>query len=200
MATFGPQAPSGLPYSCRPWQGLPRITSDAPLSTARPVAEADQGPKSQVLIGVNVYSQDPAYVIAVAGRHLLHVLKERTTATAVSLLRRALTDLANAFPTFGYLGIVEPEAQLSLPPDILDGVQANVRRFTSRFTGAAVVFEKPGFQATAVRSVVTSINVAARATHPTNIFADLREAVSWLSQLTPGEPTAARLLTIAKQL
>lgn len=147
-----------------------------------------------------MYSQDTAYVIAVAGRYLVNIVRQHMTATGVSLMRRALTDLTNEYPTFGYLAVVEPDAKLLLPPDIRDGVQANVKRFSSRFSGAAIVFEKSGFQATALRSVVTAINFASRATHPNHVFADLREAVSWLSQLTGGEPTAARLLGITKLL
>lgn len=161
---------------------------------------ADDAPQSQVLVGVKVYSQDTAYVIAVAGRYLVQIHRQHMTATGVSLMRRALTDLANEYPTFGYLAVVEPDAQLLLPPDIREGVQANAKRFSSRFSGAAVVYEKTGFQATALRSVVTAINFASRATHPNHVFGDLREAISWLSQLTGGEPTAARLLGITKLL
>jgi len=151
-----------------------------------------------VLQGVKVYSEDPAYVIAVAGRYLIQTVRDRMTATAVILIRRALADLSEQYPTFGYLSILEPQAELLLPPDVREGVQAIVKRYSPRFTGAAIVFEKSGFHATAVRSVVTAINVASRATHSNQIFSDLREAVSWLSQLTPGEPTATRLLLIAR--
>jgi hypothetical protein len=163
-------------------------------------AAAEDAPHSQVLHGVKVYSQDPAYVIAVAGRYLVQIVRQHFSATGVSLLRRAMTDLTDQYPTFGYLGVVEAEANLMLPPDIREGVQANVKRFSQRMTGAAVVFEKAGFQATALRSVVTAIHFASRATHPNHIFAELRDGISWLTQLTGGEPTAARLLVIAKRL
>jgi hypothetical protein len=170
------------------------------LSSARGSAAVDDAPHSQVLSGVKVYSQDPAYVIAVTGRYLVQVVRLHFSATAVSLLRRAMSDLAAQYPTFGYLAVVEPEAKFLLPPDIREGVQANVKRFSSRIAGAAIIFEKSGFQATALRSVVTAINFASRATHPNQLFADLRDGVSWLNQLTGGEPTAARLLGIAKML
>ena len=175
-------------------------SESAPLSSSRSGASGDDGPQSQVLHGVKVYSEDTAYVIAVAGRYLVQVVRQQLNVTGVGLLRRALTDLTNVYPTFGYLAVVEPEASLLLPPDVRDGVQAMVKRFSSRFAGAAVVFEKTGFQATALRSVVTAINFASRATHPNKVFADLREAISWLTPLTGGEPTAARLLGITKLL
>lgn len=178
-----------------------RSESESPvLSSTHGGAAADDAPHSQVLSGVKVYSQDPAYVIAVAGRYLVQIARLHFNATGVSLLRRAMSDLAAEYPTFGYLAIVEPEAKFLLPPDIREGVQANVKRFSSRLAGAAIVFEKPGFQATALRSVVTAINFASRATHPHQLFADLRESISWLTPLTGGEPTAARLLAIARML
>jgi hypothetical protein len=51
-----------------------------------------------------------------------------------------------------------------------------------------------------VRSLVTAINFATRASHPTRVFDDAREGASWLGRLTPGEPTAARLFQIVTQL
>lgn len=147
-----------------------------------------------------MYSEDPAYVLATAGRYMIQVVRQRMTMTAVSGLRRALTDLASEYPTFGYLCVIEPGAQLSMSPEVREGVDACVRRFTQCFTGAAIVFEKTGFHATAVRSVVTGINFATRATHPNQVFSDLRAGISWVASLTPGELTAARLMQITKQL
>jgi hypothetical protein len=115
-------------------------------------------------------------------------------------MRRALDDLASRYDKFGYAAVIEADAQLLMPADIRNGFNALVKRYSPRFTGAAIVFEKTGFQATAVRSVVTAINLASRATHPNHVFADLREGVSWLSQMTPGEPTAGGLLQIIQQL
>lgn len=162
-----------------------------------PVTRSDA---SAALHGVNMYSEDPAYVMATVGRYLVQVVRHRMTTTAVSALRRALTDLSAAYPTFGYLGVIEPGAQIAMPPDVREGVDACVKRFTQSFTGAAIVFEKTGFHATALRSVVTGINFASRATHPSQVFSDLRAGISWLSSLTPGEPTPGRLMQIVKQL
>jgi hypothetical protein len=149
---------------------------------------------------VQIYSQEPGYVVAVAGKYLIQVMRDRTTTTTISLVRRALADLAERHPTFGYLCILEPEAQLTLAPAIREGVDAYIKRYTSRLTGVAVVFEKGGFQGTAVRSVMTAVNVATRATHPSQVFDKLPEAVSWLNRLTLGELTTAGLIQIAKQL
>ena len=179
---------------------LARSNSDAPLSSVRSSTEVDAAQKSQLLTGVKVYSQDPAYVAAVAGRYVVYIVKQRTTAVSVSLLRRAYTDLSEAYPTFGCIAIVEPEAQFTLAPDLVESVNALVKRFSTRFTGLAVVYEKSGFQATALRSVLTAINFASRSSYPNHVFSDVRQAISWIAPLTPGEPTPTRLQHLTKIL
>lgn len=149
---------------------------------------------------MTVYSGEPGYVVAVTGRCLIHVNQERMTSTTVSLIRRALADLADRYDTFGYLSVLEPSGSLTMAPDLRESVDAYVRRYSTRFTGAAIVFEAPGFQATVVRSVVTAINLASRASHPTKVFDDLRTGCSWLGRLTTGEPTASRLYELTTQL
>jgi hypothetical protein len=147
-----------------------------------------------------VYPGEPGYVVATSGRCLIQVLSDRTTSTTVSLIRRALADLSERHESFGYLCVLEPGAQLTLPPDLRESVNAFVRRYSERFSGAAIVFEATGFQATVVRSLVTAVNLASRASHPTKVFGDLPAASSWLCRLTPGEPTAARLVQLTNQL
>jgi hypothetical protein len=175
-----------------------RSTLDEPISSEVPKSVRHSGidPTSEL----TVYSQEPGYVVATAGRCLIQITVERTTATTVGLIRRALEDLSERHAAFGYLCVLEPTAQLTMAPDIREGVNAFARRYSDRFTGAAIVFEVPGFQATVVRSVVTAVNLASRATHPTKVFDDLRAGTTWLSRLTPGEPTASRLFQLVTQL
>jgi hypothetical protein len=149
---------------------------------------------------VDIYSRDAGFLVAVAGRYVVQIVKDRGTMMTVSLMRRALDELSGRFDKFGYLGVIEAEAQLLMPPDVRNGMNALVKRFSPRFTGAAIVFEKQGFHATAVRSLVTAINLASRATHPNHVFSDVREGVAWLCQMTPGEPAAGGLLQIIQQL
>lgn len=149
---------------------------------------------------VDIYSRDPGFLVAVAGRYVVQIVKDRGTMMTVSLMRRALDDLTARYEKFGFLGVIESDAQLLMTPDVRNGMNALVKRFSPRFTGAAIVFEKTGFHATAVRSLVTAINLASRATHPNHVFSDLREGVSWLSHITPGEPAAGGLLQIIQLL
>jgi hypothetical protein len=148
---------------------------------------------------VEVYSRDRAYVIAVAGPYVIQILLQQTP-TSVSVLTRALADLCTRHEKIGFVGIFEPEANLALSPDVREGVNALIRRYSPRFSAAAIVYEKQGFGATAMRSLVTAINVASRAKHPNRVFSDLREAVSWVCKLTAPEPTPAGLVHIIQML
>ena len=171
-------------------------SSNAPLSQESGPAPSAAQPSQEL----TVYSQEPGYVVAVTGRCLIHVNQERMTSTTVSLIRRALSDLSERYDTFGYLSVLEATGSLTMAPDLRESVDAYVRRYSTRFTGAAIVFEAPGFQATVVRSVVTAINLASRASHPSKVFDDLRTGCSWLGRLTPGEPKPSRLYELATQL
>jgi hypothetical protein len=175
-----------------------RGTSDAPISSEVPPSVRHSGidPAAEL----TVYSQEPGYVVATSGRCLIHITVDRTTAITVGLVRRALADLAERHSTFGFLCVLEPSAHLAMAPDVREGVNAFARRYSDRFSGAAIVYEVPGFQATVVRSIVTAVNLASRATHPTKVFDDLRAGTSWLCRLTPGEPTASRLFQLVTQL
>ena len=171
-----------------------------PQSSAHSPATVHGSPKCQVDPRVEVYSKDKGYVVAVCGTYYIQILKARLTNTSVSLMRRAVTDLSERHEKFGFLVFNEPEAQLLMESDIRDGVSGIVKRFSPCFTGAAIVYEKAGFHATAMRSIVTAINFASRASHPNKVFDDLQEGVSWLSKLTPGEPTGTQLMHVVKGL
>jgi hypothetical protein len=162
-------------------------------------SKREEAPPSRVPEAPRIYSQEPSYVVATTGRCLIHISVDRPTTTAVSLVRRALADLSGRHEKFAYLSIFEPGVVLQLSPDLRESINAYVRRYSSRFSASAAVFEQGGFQATVVRSLVTAIHVASHAHHPSQVFDDLRGAVSWLCRLTPGE-SAPRLFEIASEL
>lgn len=177
-----------------------RSNSTHPLSSARGVQAPDTWSIETPSGRVEVYSRDPGFVVALAGRYVIQIIHDQATTTTVSLMSRVLADLSARYEKFGYVALIEPHAQLLIPPDIKNGFNALVKRYSPRFTGAAIVFERTGFQATAVRSVVTAINFASRASHENHVFSNLRDGVTWLAKLTPPEPTAAGLLNIIQQL
>jgi hypothetical protein len=180
---------------------MARTESLYPLSGPRSQRVAEDVVTLTTAFGVvEVYSRDPGFVVAVTGRYFVQIIKDCATTTTVSLQRRALADLALRYDKFGYIALIEPEATLLIAPDVREGFNTLVKRYSPRFTGAAIVYEKTGFHATALRSVVTAINFASRASHPNHVFADLREGAIWLGKLTPPEPTPMALVNIVQQL
>jgi hypothetical protein len=157
-------------------------------------------PRSHHGAGIEIYSQDPAYLVAAVGNYLIQILKGRMTTSTVSVMRRCVSDLSERHGKFGYFAITEPTADLLMAADIRKGMADMVQRYSRHMTGAAIVYEKPGFQATALRSIITAVSIAARSSHPTKVFAELEQGVSWLNGLTPGETTAVGLLRSVKQL
>jgi hypothetical protein len=149
---------------------------------------------------IEIYSKDPAFMVAVVGRYVIQIIKDHATTTTISLIGRAFEDLSVRHDRFGYVAVIEPHAQLLLAPDIRNGFNRLIKRHSPRLTGAAIIYERTGFHATAMRSVVTAVNFASRATHPTQIFADTREGLYWLSKLTSAELAPAALLQIIQQL
>jgi hypothetical protein len=177
------------------------MPSEYPFSNNRALAVHEDIRSITTSFGVvELYSKDPDFVVAVVNRNVVQIIKKQATMTTVSLLRRAVTDLTARYDKFGYIAVIEPDAQLLLAPDVRNGFNALVKRFSPRFTGAAIVYEKTGFHATAVRSVVTAINFASRASHPNQVFSDLREGMSWLCKLTPSDVTTAGLAQIVQHL
>jgi hypothetical protein len=149
---------------------------------------------------VELYAHDPAFTVAVAGRYAIQIIKQVGNWISVRAVRRAFADLASRYDKFGYVCVMETDCTLLIPADVREAYTALIKRNSPRFSGAAVVYEKTGFQATAVRSLVTAFNVASRASHPNHVFADLREGMYWIGKLTPPEPTPAALVQIVQLL
>jgi hypothetical protein len=180
---------------------LARNEAPYPRSSARAPTGADDTRALTTPSGVvDLYSQDPGFLVAVAGPYTIQIAKGRPTMMALSTLQRAFADQSDRYEKFGFLAIVEPDAPLLLAPDVRNGFDVLVKRYSPRFTGAAIVYERTGFQATALRSLITAINIASRATHPNQVFSDLREGVCWLSKLTAAEPTPTGLVHIVQRL
>jgi hypothetical protein len=150
--------------------------------------------------GVDLFSHDPGFVVAATDRYMLQITRTSGHHPGVTAMGRALAELAARHDKFGCIAVVEPGAKLRIPADVREGYATLIKRYSPHFAGIAVIYEKSGFQATALRSLITALNIASRATHPHHVFADLREGAAWVSKLTAPEPTPAALVQIVKLL
>jgi len=65
---------------------------------------------------------------------------------------------------------------------------------------AVVVYEGHGFQAAAVRAVMTSISLFTRSALPSRIFSSTDDAVSWMRRNHPGMPGVDSVETVLAEL
>jgi hypothetical protein len=94
----------------------------------------------------------------------------------------------------GFLTLIDPGVDLNAPSDGRRAMASFLSRNEQRIAAAAVAYEASGFKATAVRSIITAVNLASRSSFPNKVFSDTTEAMEWLAESTgtPG-PAADRL-------
>lgn len=127
---------------------------------------------------------------------------QTATMAIVAAMGRAYAKAATRFEKIAHLCVVEAGAPLLPGGEARSNLGALIQRFDSRLAAAAIVYEEEGFRATAVRSIVTGLCMAARTTHPTRVFSDLDAGCQWTSSLLPQahQLTAEQLLAAVHEL
>jgi hypothetical protein len=147
---------------------------------------------------------DPDYALATWGSLFIIVWRVYTPVEAVREVRRqANRYAAERRGQLGFLTFVEPGAPT--PSSAARAELASLLREASPFTRAsAVVYEGDGFQAAAVRSVVTGLALLARQKFPHKIFGKTIDASTWMVRELRGvlDPsvTPATVVTMTEEL
>jgi hypothetical protein len=116
------------------------------------------------------------------------------SSSAVAGVRRGLDQLSQVSHQMGYLVLHDPPFRLSMPPEVRTGLALTLQRFEDRIAAAAIVYEEPGFKATAIRSLATALHVASRSRHPAKVFAEVQPALQGIHALVPdGKMTLSEL-------
>ncbi len=79
----------------------------------------------------------------------------------------------------GFITLLNREMDISTPPDARKEVARLLRQYDDFIGAAGIVYEGSGFQATAVRSIITAINLASRSSFPNKVFASHQLACAW---------------------
>jgi hypothetical protein len=78
------------------------------------------------------------------------------------------------------------------PADVRNAVAALLKRFAGRLAATVVIYESPGWKATATRTIIATINLLSRSSFPSEVHAKMGTGVSWLVQrLGPDAPADA---------
>jgi hypothetical protein len=131
-----------------------------------------------------VVARESGYAIATAGSCVVQLVHTQLTLAGISATRRALGDLTDRYDKVGFITVLEDTSKVTVTDEIRAGVAGIVRQYSPLFCAAAVVFEGQGFRATAVRSVVTALNIASRAQHPNRVFSRLNDGIGWVESKT----------------
>jgi hypothetical protein len=123
---------------------------------------------------------------AVGYRDNLVLLGWRTAGTmeGARAVARAFDVALAACPDrrLGFVTLIEKPAIRHAPNEVRSAVTELLRRHDRSIGAAVVVFEGHGFLATVVRSIITAINLASRASFPNAVFAEVEPAVAWLAE------------------
>jgi hypothetical protein len=96
------------------------------------------------------------------------------------LARPALVRMTKQFPGgFPTLTWILPSAGFSLDSASKEAATKITSEFAASILSRATLIEGSGFQAAAVRAIVTGIDLLSRTTSPGKVFADLVSALEW---------------------
>jgi hypothetical protein len=103
------------------------------------------------------------------------------TSEAIDAIARTMNQLVARHGALRALSIAARKTGSEAVGEHRVAVAELVRQYTRCIRGAAVVSEGSGFRATAVRSLVTAVHIAGRASHPTKVFSTVPDALAWLA-------------------
>jgi hypothetical protein len=145
----------------------------------------DAPPPSQAAASFELIHDGDTDLIACVGPVVVLVV-DVFSPTSVAALGRAMSQQLERYPKIGSLSIVERKVGSSIDAEGRKAVAELSTRYTNHICGTAVVCEGTGFRATAIRSIVTAVRMASRASHPQKVFATAEESIAWLAALLPG--------------
>jgi hypothetical protein len=187
----------------------PLDSSTSPGPASRVIHEGNDGAPSRTLPDAPRTGRTQVYeilhlgdtdLVACVGPCLV-VVSDTLTLEGVDAMGRAMTKLTQRYGKLSSLSFLDRNGGPKLSAPARDGVTELVRKHAPALSGSAVVCEGTGFRATAVRSIVTAIYMASRATHPSKVFAAPEPAIEWLlTTRSDGAIGAALLLETAATL
>ena len=181
-----------------PATSLPAPTTSVPVQASVPARSASASPLRRAAASAEpapyvMLLDDPTALFASVEDCLITVV-HTLTADAVVALGKAMQQLAQRHGAFRSLAIPARKTGSEAVDENRAAVAQLVQQHTRSIRAAAVVSDGTGFRATSVRSMITSIHMAARATHPAKFFDAVPPAAAWLVSMRPDLPIeAARL-------
>jgi hypothetical protein len=132
------------------------------------------------------------YATGAAGPVAILLWRHAFTLPGIESVAAAAQELKRKYRSqkLGFLTVIEPELEMHVTADVRKALAAFLESVDQDLAAAAIVYEAHGFQATIVRSIVTAIGLAARASFSHRVFADMNEALHWMAgRVAPDDTT-----------
>jgi hypothetical protein len=132
---------------------------------------------------------DPGLTIAAMGNVLCCRMRAVLTESRVATLRRCDFAFAKELRAkFAILSIieVEPSEVLAFQSGARDAAVALTHEIGPLVHCNAVVFDRTGFVASTLRSIVTTVNLLSRKAFPMRVFGELMPALEWMGEKLDG--------------
>lgn len=141
----------------------------------------------------DIVDSESGWAIATPGNYIVAIVTGRMDIHGARQMIAVTERQCQEHAKVGYLSLLTKTSSSMMARDVRQTVDEMVQRYTSRYGAAAIVFEGEGFAATFVRSVVTAINLATRASHPNRVFSQVEPALMWLQDTFPGGASSFEL-------
>jgi hypothetical protein len=135
-------------------------------------------------------------LVACVGPCLI-VISYSITLDGVAAMGRGLAKLTQRQKMACSISFVERKSGPGASPEARKAIAEIANKYDKCLSGGAVVCDGTGFRATAVRSVVTAINMASRASRPSKVFATGELAIEWLHSIHVDGDFDIKLMTEA---
>src|SRR5258706_15655641 len=129
------------------------------------------------------HAQDRSMTLGTAGSVFVQIYREDFTAESMQVLKQHELAFArerrSRIPCLSVLDVTHVHL-LHFSKDAREAALELTREMAPYLLCSAVVFDRDGFLASAIRSLVTTVNVFAKQNHLVSVFGSVPEALTWI--------------------
>lgn len=144
--------------------------------------------------------QDPNFAVASLDHYVLLVWRRDVTVAGARAVAAALTRLHALKPKqkLGFITVITDTTVHSASSEVRQLMAATLKTHNLSIGAAAIAYELDGFWSAITRSVITAINIASRPAFPSEVSADVQDAIRFVTrELLDSSETRSQTLRAA---
>lgn len=128
--------------------------------------------------------QDPDFAVATLDNYVLLVWRHEVTVAGGKALAEVFARMRTRKPQqkLGFITIITDTTVHSASSEVRQLVAQTLKTYDANIGAAAISYELGGFWSAITRSVITAINIASRASFPSEVYADEQEAIAFVTR------------------